>query len=264
MAITQVTQYNSTPTVVGDYAAQNKHIQAFINQVNNHSFILTDPTATTIPAIALGTYISSGGTLFLVDTANYTIFGSVASGNNYIKMSVSGTTLTATWIQNISAYAYNPIYGYLASGTDMILPYLVVYDGSSVYNKYRNDIIKVEGYRTAGDYIIQERDTAYKNVSTTYTIASESFKLKLSGTIRIVFEIGTATSGTSSYGRVYKNGIAVGAERTTLSATESFSEDFTIQNGDIFSVYTKSAGVNGVWLYRVAFCCNEEGVKERV
>ena len=140
MAITQVTQYNSTPTVVGDYSAQNKHIQAFINQTNNHSFILTNPTATTIPAIALGTYISSGGTLFLVDTANYTILGSVASGNNYIKMSVSGTTLTATWIQDVSAYTYNPIYGYMASGTDMILPYLVTYDGSSVYNKYRNDI----------------------------------------------------------------------------------------------------------------------------
>ena len=75
-----------------------------------------------------------------MDTANYTILGSVASGNNYIKMSVSGTTLTATWIQDISSYTYNTIYGYLASGTDMILPYLVTYDGSSVYNKYRQDI----------------------------------------------------------------------------------------------------------------------------
>jgi len=198
MAITQVTQYNSTPTVVGDYAAQNGHIQAFINQTNNHSFILTDPTATTIPAIALGTYISSGGTLFLVDTANYTILGSVASGNNYIKMSVSGTTLTATWIQDISVYAYNPIYGYLASGTDMILPYLVVYDGTSVYNKYRNDIISNvnfstvntgqganEVYRTSREII----DFGTATVAETKTISD-----MISGEIRFVSIIGTISA----------------------------------------------------------------------
>jgi len=139
MAIIKVSQFNSAPTAVSDYEAQNAHIMAFINQVNSQAFILTNPTGTTEPTIKQDTYINHGGTLYTVDTADETITGSPADGNVYIKLSVSGDNLIASYVTDISAYTWNQVYGYLASGTDIILPYLLVKSGTS-WTKYRMDI----------------------------------------------------------------------------------------------------------------------------
>jgi hypothetical protein len=139
MAIIKVSQFNSAPTAVSDYEAQNAHIMAFINQVNSQAFILTNPTGTTEPTIKQDTYINHGGTLYTVDTADETITGSPADGNVYIKLSVSGDNLIASYVTDISSYTWNQVYGYLASGTDIILPYMLVKSGTS-WTKYRMDI----------------------------------------------------------------------------------------------------------------------------
>jgi hypothetical protein len=139
MAIIKVSQFNSAPTAVSDYEAQNAHIMAFINQVNSQAFILTNPTGTTEPTIKQDTYINHGGTLYTVDTADESITGSPADGNVYIKLSVSGDNLIASYVTDISSYTWNQVYGYLASGTDIILPYLLVKSGTS-WTKYRMDI----------------------------------------------------------------------------------------------------------------------------
>jgi hypothetical protein len=137
--ITKVAQFSSTPTAVSDYEAQNAHLMAFINQVNSQAFILTNPTGTTEPTIKQDTYINHGGTLYTVDTADESITGSPADGNVYIKLSVSGSNLVASYVTDISAFTWNQVYGYLANGTDIILPYMLVKSGTS-WAKYRMDI----------------------------------------------------------------------------------------------------------------------------
>ena len=127
MAISKVLQYNSTPTTVADYQAQNAHLQAMINKANGSMGILKQASIATIPSISQGGYISMGGTLYVVDTSDYTILGSLASGLNYIRLGVSGDNLVATWVQNISSYTWNSVYNYYTDGTNALLPYVVNY-----------------------------------------------------------------------------------------------------------------------------------------
>ena len=126
--ITKVIQYNSTPTVVADYLAQNAHLQAMINKANGSMGVLKQASLSTIPTIAQGGYISMGGTLYVVDTEDYTILGSLSAGLNYIALTVSGDNLTATWVQDISSYSWNAVYNYYTNGTNALLPYVINYD----------------------------------------------------------------------------------------------------------------------------------------
>lgn len=134
MAITQVTAPASVPAAIADYEAQNAHISAFNMIVNNQPFILTNSENTSLPAIAIGSYIQFGGNLYIVDTEDYAITGTPVDGNNYVRLSGT-TTLTAEWIQDISTYVWNPVYGYKYTGSYAILPYLVV-KASTEYEKY--------------------------------------------------------------------------------------------------------------------------------
>jgi len=131
MALIRVAQYNSTPTVVGDYQAQNAHLQAFTNQLMTQQFILD--SGTDQPVIKQGCYVSHGGSLYIAD-ADTSISGSPADGSVYIR--VSGTTsLTVEFITDISGYTWNPVYTALTSGSYTLLPYLIV-KASTVWTRY--------------------------------------------------------------------------------------------------------------------------------
>jgi hypothetical protein len=131
MALVRVAQYNSTPTVVEDYQAQNAHLQAFTNQLLTQQFILDSGTAQ--PVIKQGCYVSHGGSLYVAD-ADTSITGSPSDGSVYIR--VSGTTsLTVEFINNISGYNWNPVYSALTSGSYTLLPYLIVKAGT-VWTRY--------------------------------------------------------------------------------------------------------------------------------
>jgi hypothetical protein len=126
MALIRVAQYSSTPTVVGDYQAQNAHLQAFTNQLMTQQFILDSGLAQ--PIIKQGCYVSHGGSLYVAD-ADTPITGSPSDGSVYIR--VSGTTsLTVEFVNDISGYAWNPVYTALTSGSYTLLPYLIVKAGT--------------------------------------------------------------------------------------------------------------------------------------
>jgi hypothetical protein len=131
MALIRVAQYNSTPTLVTDYQAQNAHLQAFTNQLMTQQFILSEGTAQ--PVIKQGCYVSHGGSLYIAD-ADTAITGSPSDGSVYIR--VSGTTsLTVEFVNDISGYAWNPVYSALTSGSYTLLPYLIV-KASAVWTRY--------------------------------------------------------------------------------------------------------------------------------
>jgi len=131
MALVRVAQYNSTPTVVEDYQAQNAHLQAFTNQLLTQQFILD--SGTDQPVIKQGCYVSHGGSLYVAD-ADTAITGSPSNGSVYIR--VSGTTsLTVEFVTDISGYAWNPAYTALTSGSYTLLPYLIIKVGP-VWTRY--------------------------------------------------------------------------------------------------------------------------------
>lgn len=127
MALIRVAQYNSTPTVVGDYQAQNAHLQAFTNQLMTQQFILDSGTAQ--PVIKQGAYVSHGGSLYVAD-ADTSIAGSPSDGSVYIR--VSGTTsLTVEFITSLSGYVWNPVYNAMTNGIYTLLPYMIVKAGAT-------------------------------------------------------------------------------------------------------------------------------------
>jgi hypothetical protein len=131
MALIRVAQYNSTPTVVEDYQAQNAHLQAFTNQLLTQQFILDSGTAQ--PVIKQGAYVSHGGSLYVAD-ADTSITGSPGDGSVYIRVSGS-TSLAVEFVNDISGYVWNPVYTALTSTTYTLLPYLIVKAGT-VWTRY--------------------------------------------------------------------------------------------------------------------------------
>jgi len=158
MAITKVSQYNSTPTAVSDYQAQNAHLQAFINQLNGSVSVLNQSATTVVPTIKQGSYISMGGTAYIVDTEDYTILGSLSSGLNYIKLAVSGENLTATWINSLSGYSWNAIYNYYSDGTNALLPYAINYSSSNYYISQFDRTFN-QGLKTTDDVVFNSLNT---------------------------------------------------------------------------------------------------------
>ena len=134
MAITKIGTM-SNPPGSNDWTTLMSLVQGFINKFNSRPSILSQNNDTSIlPYIKQGTYISMGGTLYIVDTEDYIIQGSVISGKNYIYLTVSGDNLIATWTQNISSYTWNSVYGYYSYGANILLPYIIDYDGINYVN----------------------------------------------------------------------------------------------------------------------------------
>lgn len=89
--------------------------------------------------------------------------------------------------------------------------------------------------------VLRDSEDAVTNISqTTYTKELEITVPAgiISGTLRIKFAINETSSGTS-YGRIYKNGVAVGTQRSTLdSAYTTYSEDISDwQEGDTIELW---------------------------
>ena len=266
MALIRVAQYSSTPTVVGDYQAQNAHLQAFTNQLMTQQFILDSGTAQ--PVIKQGCYVSHGGSLYVAD-ADTAITGSPADGSVYIR--VSGTTsLTVEFVTDISGYTWNPVYTALTSGSYTILPYLIVkagtswtrynfnpnnqqFDGIGVSNFYHPEYIIYDGSKSNTDFkVINSQAGSYSIgsitgdnavITTSTYVKKREIESKATGTVRVSHYVRTADNRTA-YTRVYVNGVAVGIEHQLVASNSSvvfqtFTDDIVVEYGDLVQIYGK-------------------------
>lgn len=129
MAINLVTQPGaSAPTTNTDYTQQNELINGALAIGGS---VLTDWVSTVAaPDIKQGTFFYHAGNLYEVQSSDYTPSGAPSAGFNYIKLVVSGTTLTASWVTTFSGYIYNPAYRGWYSGTDQIIFHACYKDGT--------------------------------------------------------------------------------------------------------------------------------------
>lgn len=94
---------------------------------------------------------------------------------------------------------------------------------------------------TVGDYVIKDSTGEVSHVGTTYTKKKE-IAIFRAGNARITFSL--RASADTAYGRIYKNGVAIGTERTTTSgAYVDFTEDISgLVKGDLIQLYLKNSG----------------------
>jgi hypothetical protein len=72
-------------------------------------------------------------------------------------------------------------------------------------------------------------------------VKKREIKILNTGVVRVKFNLRASNSGTSSYGRVYVNGIAVGTNRTVTSTTNTlFTEDINVNTNDLVQLYLTS------------------------
>lgn len=95
------------------------------------------------------------------------------------------------------------------------------------------------------DALVHSNDTPRTSSSVTYVKAKEIVVATPNTHIfRVIFELNRRGVGTC-YGRIYINGVGVGTERTRTAGAEdylSYSEDLSIDNGDLLQVYIKKTG----------------------
>lgn len=122
------------PLTTGDYNAQNAYIQSLILALNQKTLHLTEWDTLTRPRIEEGVYINHGGALFQVQGSSSVITGSPSAGRVYIKVSRSGDTLTAAFVNSASGYNWSYVYnGFYDSSGNQLLPYVLWLDGTNYY-----------------------------------------------------------------------------------------------------------------------------------
>lgn len=94
---------------------------------------------------------------------------------------------------------------------------------------------------TVGDRLETSADTEYSGAPSSYTKIKEIL-INRPGAYRVKFDI-KKISGDPKYGRIYKNGVAEGAEQSTSSTSYvTFSEDLSgWSEGDLLQLYVKTA-----------------------
>jgi len=149
MAITKVGAMTDPP-VAGDYTILQAKLDAYAKQIGNQGMILTQWTnTTTAPKIAMGSYITHGGTLFVVDTEDFAVTEPAGDGTYYLKVSVSGDTLALAWIASLSGYTWNAIYnGLYHSDESQILPYQLVKVGATLTKRKITNLLQGSGFVT--------------------------------------------------------------------------------------------------------------------
>jgi hypothetical protein len=97
--------------------------------------------------------------------------------------------------------------------------------------------VPVDVSATAGDELILSADTERFTALTSYTKLKE-IRLGKAGTLRIKFD----AMGDGFRARIYRNGAAVGTERTLTVSYQTFSEDISGWSvGDLCQLYARTA-----------------------
>jgi hypothetical protein len=93
---------------------------------------------------------------------------------------------------------------------------------------------------TAGDYILASADTERSTTLESYTKVKEILIVR-AGTLRIKFDLKGGNAAVTAYGRVYRNGVAVGTIQTQDSTSYSTkSEDIAGWSpGDLCQLYIR-------------------------
>lgn len=91
-----------------------------------------------------------------------------------------------------------------------------------------------------GDVEVGEHEAVFLEIGTTYTKRAE-LTIGKAGNLRIKFKLKSSSTGVVAYGKIYKNDVAVGTERTnSATAYEEFSEDISGWSaGDKVQIYLK-------------------------
>jgi len=100
----------------------------------------------------------------------------------------------------------------------------------------------------AGTYIFAAADTEQgPTINGSYAVV-KSIRIHADGIYRVSFDIKMYNTGTS-YGKIYKNGVAYGTERSNATSTYvTFTEDLSFSAGDTVELWRYNSGGGGTYV----------------
>ena len=122
----------------------------------------------------------------------------------------------------------------------------MTWDGSSLLAS--GQIIDTRSYQAGSLAIAASSKQVFPG--TTGYVKYIQITVARSGTLTVDFTIGGGIFGGTTYGKIYRNGSAVGTERSVAgTGTAGFSEDIaSISAGDTIELWGKYAGTGGGWI----------------
>lgn len=95
---------------------------------------------------------------------------------------------------------------------------------------------------TAGTLYQGDPSGNLSTVATTYTVMVQR-RVYATGTVRVIWSLQSGDGTNTVYGRIYKNGTAVGTERSTTSGTAvTYTDDISVSSGDVLQLYLRQGG----------------------
>lgn len=243
---TTVLQTTTTPaTAVGNgkvliAVAQNDSILATFAVMNDktRSITASDIVAGSIVAnnIAAGTITAAKLNItqlsaITADMGAITAGTIVIDSSGFVRGGQTDYNMGTGFFLGFSGAAYKLSIGDAASNS-------LTWDGSvlNISGSYIN--------YNAGDVLLCASDSGAATASTSYVKKKEIGVGSGSGELRISFDLNTESSLWPAFGQIFRNGVAVGTERTTVVQTpsfETFTEDISgWVPGDLVQIYIKS------------------------
>lgn len=95
-------------------------------------------------------------------------------------------------------------------------------------------------------------------ISSSYVKVAE-YKCPVAGTVRVKSRM--VDNGGTGYCRIYNNGSPVGSEHSVGTTITTFSDDITVAQGDLISIYMKTSVASSTYvqLFEFALCSNGYG-----
>lgn len=116
---------------------------------------------------------------------------------------------------------------------------------NAVYDKIESLTIPEYGVYTASDSLLTSADTERTGTSNNYEKVKE-MKIVFTGTYRVKFDLSNLIGASNAYGRIYKNGVAFGTERTLNSTSyTTYSEDLAFTIGDTLELWARVVSGGG-------------------
>lgn len=213
---------------------------------------LTNFGNTSEPQIAAGSKVEIGSSLFeFTALESITGWSGIAvSSNVYIKLTVSGSSVTASF--TTTAPTWDTAKQGWYSGSDRYIGGLWK-DSAGNYSRkwiYPPNGLDTLRYTGDGEIIFPPKATGSTTIfydddvfSTAGNVYSEvvGYVVPFFGSVSVVFSL-AATSGGTAYGRIYKNGAAVGTQRSTSSTSyTAYTETVAVEAGDRLSIYSRTS-----------------------
>jgi len=136
--------------------------------------------------------------------------------------------------------------------------------GSPTVGSMNEQVAKIEHWASLhtmtyalSDTVIHSNDLEAMENITVYEKVKEIL-CPITGTIRIKFDIRCNTGGASARGKIYKNGLAHGAEQTNATTGYiTYSEDLAFVQGDTIELWVvEPVGDHDIWYRNLRVCGN--------